>query len=59
MAEAEKHLKMAVEFLELCQPQSSNYLLLAHATLGTFYTVAGKPEKAIYHLAQVVMFHGK
>ncbi|XP_070194684.1 amyloid protein-binding protein 2-like isoform X2 [Littorina saxatilis] len=55
MVLAEKHLVTAVEYLKLCQPSSSNYLLLAHATLGTFLTVIGKHDKAIYHLKQVLM----
>ncbi|KAK7508434.1 hypothetical protein BaRGS_00000673 [Batillaria attramentaria] len=55
MAAAEKHLIKSVEFLKLCQPSTSNYLLLAHATLGTFFRVTGKPDKAVQHLRQVVM----
>ena len=56
---AEKHLVMAVDFMKLCQPSASNYLLLAHATLGTFLSVIGKHEKAIYHLKQVIMLVGE
>ena len=56
---AEKHLVMAVDFMKLCQPSASNYLLLAHATLGTFLSVIGKHDKAIYHLKQVIMLVGE
>lgn len=57
MAQSEKHLTTAVDVLKLCQPMASNYLLLAHATLGTFLSVMGQHEKAIYHLKQVIMYH--
>ena len=59
MVAAEKHLVTAVDFLKLCQPSASNYLLLAHATLGTFLSVIGKHDKAIYHLRQVIMHVGE
>lgn len=55
MTAAEKHLTMSVDYLKLCQPSTSNYLLLAHATLGTFFRVVGKHDKAIHHLRQVIM----
>ncbi|XP_076463205.1 uncharacterized protein LOC143295408 isoform X2 [Babylonia areolata] len=56
MAAAEKHLVMAVDYLKLCQPTASNYLLLGYATLGTFFSMMGQHEKAIPHLKQVVMY---
>ncbi|XP_025109218.1 amyloid protein-binding protein 2-like isoform X2 [Pomacea canaliculata] len=55
LEEAEKYLIQSVDYLTLCQPPTSNYLLLAHATLGTFFKVTGKFDKAVFHLKQVVM----
>lgn len=58
LEEAEKYLIQSVDYLTLCQPPTSNYLLLAHATLGTFFKVTGKFDKAVFHLKQVVMLIG-
>ncbi|XP_005092160.2 uncharacterized protein LOC101850538 [Aplysia californica] len=51
---AARHLTQAVDYLKLCQPASSNYLLLGMATLGTFYKIVMKPELAVPRFKYVV-----
>ena len=51
---AEKHLCQAVDYLKLCQPATSNHLLLGMATLGTFYKIILKPEQAVKKFTYVV-----
>ncbi|CAL1545014.1 unnamed protein product [Lymnaea stagnalis] len=51
---SERLLCQAVDYLKLCQPPSSNYLLLGMANLGTFYKILLKPDLAIPRLKYVV-----
>ncbi|XP_067661147.1 uncharacterized protein [Haliotis asinina] len=52
--EAEKQLEQSVSYMRLCQTKDSNYLLLAMATLATFYKIVNKPTKAVPLLQQVI-----
>lgn len=40
--------------MKLCQPENSHFLMLANATLGTFFKVMDKPREAIHFLQNVV-----
>ncbi|GFN93233.1 amyloid protein-binding protein 2 [Plakobranchus ocellatus] len=51
---AECHMIQAVDYLKLCQPPSSHYLLLGMANLGTFYKIVLKPEMAVPRYQYVV-----
>ena len=55
---AARHLSQAVEYLKLCQPATSNYLMLGMATLGTFYKIIQKPELAVPRFKYVVDHSG-
>lgn len=52
--QAEEMLKRSVLYMKLCQPSYSFFLMLANATLGTFFKVMDKPREAIQFLQQVV-----
>ncbi|XP_071118973.1 uncharacterized protein [Haliotis cracherodii] len=52
--EAEKHLELSMSYMRLCQSPGSNYLLLAMATLATFYKIVNKPTQAVPLLQQVI-----
>ena len=56
---AEENLMKSVEYMKLCQPTNSNYMLLSMATLGTLYTILQKHEQAIHLLTYVVDTVGK
>ena len=47
-------LKRSVLYMKLCQPENSYFLMLANATLGTFFKVMEKPREAIQFLQHVV-----
>ncbi|GFR66122.1 amyloid protein-binding protein 2 [Elysia marginata] len=51
---AERHMIQAVDYLKLCQPPSSHYLLLGMANLATFYKIILKPELAVPRYQYVV-----
>ncbi|XP_041359088.1 amyloid protein-binding protein 2-like [Gigantopelta aegis] len=51
---AEENMLKSIEYMKLCQPANSNYVLLSMATLGTFYTSQKKPKQAISLLTHVV-----
>ncbi|CAG5126432.1 unnamed protein product [Candidula unifasciata] len=51
---AESYLKQAVDYLKLCQPSFSNYLLLGMANLASFYKIILRPELAIPRFQFVV-----
>ncbi|KAJ8305717.1 hypothetical protein KUTeg_016262 [Tegillarca granosa] len=51
---AEEMLQRGVMYMKLCQSDSSNFLLLAAATLGTFYKIFDKPREAIVMLQDVI-----
>lgn len=44
--------------MKLCQPENSHFLMLANATLGTFFKVMDKPREAIQFLQNVVKVPG-
>ncbi|KAL5017202.1 hypothetical protein ScPMuIL_006791 [Solemya velum] len=44
----------SVSYMKKCQPANSNFLLLAMATLGTFYRIMQKPKEAIAMFKSVV-----
>lgn len=44
--------------MKLCQPENSHFLMLANATLGTFFKVMDKPREAIHFLQNVVKVPG-
>lgn len=52
-------LTQAVDYLKLCQPPSSFYLLFGMANLATFYKILLKPDLAIPRFKYVVEHAGK
>lgn len=52
--QAEEMLKRSVLYMKLCQPENSHFLMLANATMGTFFKVMDKPREAIHFLQNVV-----
>uniref|UniRef100_A0A0B7A282 CARD domain-containing protein n=1 Tax=Arion vulgaris TaxID=1028688 RepID=A0A0B7A282_9EUPU len=55
---AEKCLKQAVDYMKLCQPSSSYYLLQGMANLANFYTIVLKPDLAV-PLFQFIVDHAE
>ena len=57
--EAEELLRRAIIYMKLCQPENSNYLLLAMATLATLHKIFNKPKEAVNLFKHVVQHVGK
>ncbi|CAG2217003.1 unnamed protein product [Mytilus edulis] len=52
--EADELLHRAIIYMKLCQPENSNYLLLAMATLATLHKIFNKPKEAVNLFSHVV-----
>jgi hypothetical protein len=59
VAEADDLLHRAIIYMKLCQPENSNYLLLAMATLATLHKIFNKPKEAVNLFRHVVQHVGK
>lgn len=57
--EADELLHRAIIYMKLCQPENSNYLLLAMATLATLHKIFNKPKEAVNLFSHVVTHVGK